>query len=67
MIAGYNAHMANADEPTATDERAAQNRDGAPIVPLSRHDDDPSIDPKTGVPAGMHDTDANPLDNPDQN
>ena len=53
--------MSDDDEPTATDERVAENRAGAPIVPLTRRDDDPTIDPKTGVPAGMHDSDASPL------
>ena len=49
------------NERTETDERVAENRAGVPIAPVTRHDD-ADIDPSTGLPRGMHDDDASPLD-----
>ena len=46
------------NERTETDERVAENRQGAPIAPATRDD---SADPNTGLPQGVHD-DASPLD-----
>jgi hypothetical protein len=48
-------------ERTETDERVAENRAPAPVASVTR-DDDPSVDPATGLPRGMHDDDASPLD-----
>ncbi|MBV8748171.1 MAG: hypothetical protein JO103_00495 [Candidatus Eremiobacteraeota bacterium] len=50
------------NERTETDERVDENRGGAPIAPLTRQPDDPTVDPATGLPRGMHDDDASPLD-----
>ncbi len=46
---------------TETDERVAENRTPAPRAPLTR-DDATDTDPATGLPRGMHDDDASPLD-----
>ncbi len=48
-------------ERTETDERVAENREPAPRAPVTR-DDDTAVDPSTGLPPGMHDDDASPLD-----
>jgi hypothetical protein len=47
-------------ERTETDERVAENRTPAPIASVTR--DDAGVDPSTGLPPGMHDDDASPLD-----
>ena len=47
-------------ERTETDERVAENRTPAPIASVTR--DDADVDPSTGLPRGMHDDDASPLD-----
>jgi hypothetical protein len=49
------------NEPTATDERVAENETPAPVAPVTRKPD-AEIDPATGLPRGMHDDDASPLD-----
>ncbi len=49
------------NEPTATDERVAENATPSPVAPVTREDDD-DVDPATGLPRGMHDDDASPLD-----
>jgi hypothetical protein len=49
------------NERTETDERVAENRTPAPRAPVTRDDDAP-VDPGTGLPPGMHDDDASPLD-----
>ena len=49
------------NERTETDERVAENRTPSPIAPVTRNADDP-VDPGTGLPPGMHDDDASPLD-----
>jgi hypothetical protein len=49
------------DEPTETDERVAENRTPAPIAPVTR-DAGAAVDPSTGMPPGMHEDDASPLD-----
>jgi hypothetical protein len=46
---------------TETDERVAENRTPAERAPLTR-DGGSDIDPATGLPRGMHDDDASPLD-----
>lgn len=53
--------MDRSNEPTATEELAAQNATPAPVAPVIR-DADADIDPATGLPRGMHDDDASPLD-----
>jgi hypothetical protein len=45
-------------EPTETDERVAENQGGAPIATW----DAEHADPATGLPRGMHDDDASPVD-----
>jgi hypothetical protein len=47
-------------ERTETDERVAENRAPATIAPVTR--DASTVDPSTGMPPGMHDDDASPLD-----
>jgi hypothetical protein len=54
--------MSDANEPTATDERAALNKDGAPIAPINRNADEPGIDPGTGAPVGQIQNESSPLD-----
>lgn len=54
--------MSDVDEPTATDERAALNKDGAPIAPINRNPDDPGVDPATGAPVGQIQNESSPLD-----
>ncbi len=49
------------NEPTETDERVAENRTPSERAPVTR-DDRGDIDPRTGMPRGMHDDDASPLD-----
>jgi hypothetical protein len=49
------------NERTETDERVAENRAPAQRAPVTR-DDRTDIDPATGLPRGMHDDDASPLD-----
>ncbi len=49
------------NEPTATDERVAENAAPAPVAPVTRKPD-ADVDPATGLPRGMHDDDASPLD-----
>ena len=49
------------NEPTETDERVAENRTPAQRAPLTR-DDSTDTDPASGLPRGMHDNDASPLD-----
>jgi len=46
---------------TETDERIAENRQGTPVAPVTR-DANSDVDPATGLPRGMHDDDASPLD-----
>jgi len=48
------------NERTETDERVAENRTPAPRAPVAR--DDSAVDPGTGMPPGMHEDDASPLD-----
>lgn len=48
------------NEPTATDERIAENRTPARRIPVTRREGD--TDPETGLPPGMHDDDRSPLD-----
>ena len=45
-------------ERTETDERVAENQTPAPIATW----DEPHADPATGLPRGMHDDDASPVD-----
>jgi hypothetical protein len=45
-------------ERTETDERVAENQAAAPIATW----DEDSADPATGLPRGMHDDDASPVD-----
>ncbi len=47
---------------TETDERVAENQTAAPVEPVTRKDQDPDVDPTTGLPRGMHDDDTSPLD-----
>lgn len=49
------------NERTETDERVAENQTAAPRAPITR-DDSTDTDPATGLPRGMHDDDASPLD-----
>ena len=49
------------NERTETDERVDENRTPSPRAPVTRDDDAP-VDPGTGLPPGMHDDDASPLD-----
>jgi hypothetical protein len=49
------------NERTETDERVAENQTPSPRAPLTR-DDAVDVDPGTGLPRGMHDDDASPLD-----
>ena len=49
------------NERTETDERVAENRAPAERAPVTR-DDSTDTDPATGLPRGMHDNDASPLD-----
>ena len=46
-------------EPTATEERIAENTPAPPIAPIPT---DLPTDPATGLPEGMHDDDRSPLD-----
>jgi hypothetical protein len=48
------------NEPTATDERIAENAVPARRIPVTRREGD--TDPQTGLPPGMHDDDSSPLD-----
>jgi hypothetical protein len=48
-------------ERSETEERVAENRTPSERAPLTR-DDSPETDPATGLPRGMHDDDASPLD-----
>jgi hypothetical protein len=50
--------MDRSDEPTETDERVAENQDPSPISTW----DAENADPATGLPQGMHDDDASPVD-----
>jgi hypothetical protein len=47
-------------EPTATDERVAENATPARREPVTRHEGD--TDPETGLPPGTHPDDSSPLD-----
>ena len=47
-----------ASERTETEERIAENQDPAPIATW----DAENADPATGLPRGMHDDDASPVD-----
>ncbi|MDP9105748.1 MAG: hypothetical protein M3N49_07425 [Candidatus Eremiobacteraeota bacterium] len=49
------------NERTETDDRVDENRTPARRAPVSR-DEDAAVDPGTGMPPGMHDDDASPLD-----
>jgi hypothetical protein len=49
------------NERTETDERVAENREPAERAPLTRNETT-DTDPETGLPRGMHDDDASPLD-----
>jgi hypothetical protein len=49
------------NERTETDERVAENQVPAQRAPVTR-DDSGDTDPATGLPRGMHDDDASPLD-----
>jgi hypothetical protein len=55
-----NEHRSSSER-TETDERVAENRTPAPIASVTRNDDT-ELDPATGLPRGMHDDDASPLD-----
>jgi len=61
--ASGNAQAMNdrSNQRTETDERVAENQAGVSIAPVTR-DDDPTVDPQTGMPRGMHDNDQSPLD-----
>jgi hypothetical protein len=48
------------NEPTATDERIAENATPAKRIPVTRREGD--TDPETGLPPGQHDDDSSPLD-----
>ena len=50
------------NDPTATDERVAENATPSPVAPVTRKPGDGDVDPATGLPRGMHDDDASPLD-----
>jgi hypothetical protein len=58
--------MSDTNELTATEERAALNKDGAPIVPINRDVDEAGLDPATGAPAGQIRDESSPLDPADQ-
>jgi hypothetical protein len=49
------------NERTETDERVAENQTPSERAPLTR-DATADTDPATGLPRGMHDDDASPLD-----
>jgi hypothetical protein len=49
------------NEPTATEERVAENAAPSPVAPVTGKAD-AGIDPATGLPRGMHDDDSSPLD-----
>ena len=49
------------NERTETDERVAENQTPAQRAPVTRDADAP-VDESTGLPPGMHDDDASPLD-----
>jgi hypothetical protein len=48
-------------ERTETDERVEENRHPAPVAPVTRSPQ-ADVDAQTGLPRGMHDDDASPLD-----
>ena len=48
-------------ERTETDDRVAENQSPSKRASVTR-DDRADIDPATGMPRGMHDDDASPLD-----
>lgn len=51
------------NERTETDDRVAENQTPAPITTVfDDEDSDDEVDPATGLPRGMHDDDASPLD-----
>jgi hypothetical protein len=54
--------MSDVNEPTATDERAELNRNGAPIAPINRDADEAGLDPATGAPAGQIRDESSPLE-----